>query len=69
MKKTIIDGVITNESDLLRFDAKKILSQLLETSEENMYELLKGKQVEMKIIAAVEENRIDRSDCLRLSIL
>jgi len=57
MKQIIVSSVITNESELLQYDAKKILTQLLEVSEENVFPFPEGKVVGIRLLAEVRNAR------------
>jgi len=55
MKRIVVSSIITNESELLQYDAKKILAQLLEVSEENIFPFPEGKEVGINLLAEIRD--------------
>jgi len=55
MKKNVsVNKTIKEESDLLQLDVKKILVQLLNVSEENLFPIPEEKEVSIVILAMAD---------------
>jgi hypothetical protein len=57
MKKIILSSVIKNDSDLLQFDARKIVRQALNMPENAVFQLPEGVEVGILMSAEVRNAR------------